>query len=1344
MANPSNLYAEKIFAEHPSALFTLDDNIDYLSIISEANRNLTTWTPSASVSASEVGILAQPKRPVDNFVVYRVSVPEPSSTTSNPDATATLSLGTFDIPIGGFSAGIYVFFTNPYFKTITFKATATNTYTESYTLNSSQAGSWVFISKTLITPAMYGATLSIEIGYDKNTVATDDYEIYLSGYTAGQYAEEFNSSSFGASSTAIPGTVAFGNTYAWTGTVNLSTSTKTNANGSVKTNYIKQPNFESATTGWSVRNGTVATSTTSQYVGTRSALFTVGSSGQTAGINCSPNSTYMPPVTPGQVVTYSIYVKDVDTAKSYRSYIDFYDATPTFITGSGVNGTTTTVSTSEWTRVTVTATVPSGAAYARPYTYSTTTFAVGDAGKTVYFDAAMFEISSTASEFFDGNTADDSYIEAKAYGLGTDSGYYLVNKNVISARNASVPMVYGSGSSTVISENLSGEASLIVPAYGFLNEIGQYNKTTFEMWLRINPKTTSATKIFGPLSTTDGLYVDGPFLIYKVGNNIISHFVGEWGRPMLVQLCLSPDNMSMFLNGEQISSKTIDMSEITFAQSEVNSKDNNFVGFYSTSEIGTYELDCVAIYPYQINQVLSLRRYGYAQAVDFPTKSVKAYAGKAAVFDYPFAKYVNNHNYGSGSKNNWKQGYSDNTQVAENILKTPSYELPSFVFAEGTFKDFIDSTGNQTQTETVNSFSLKPSGWTRTDESGYILIENLDILNDQAKIIYGVFKAVSADSSSGVPKTLIRLENDYTEDYLEITYEYGSVYYKTSIAGTVTTLKTVSSIAVGDLFAVGLDIDVLTTAYPAVKTLLGNSSLTKIYIGGNKDLDSADTFAGKIYSIGIGTGKSREIAKAATSTLFDSNGIMSDTDANYAILQTLTSSYTLVSRTIVGRSYIDISTSSRWQDYVPLQSLAKYVKDSSGNDYYELDFVQFNVNYPPSLILSGTNIDTSNSKVKTYVSFQSISSGANADLDSLTTISATANGIHVPATGWATKKYEVIDGTVVYMPTDGGYSLDAYALAIHMTIESDGVINTPISVRSLQIAPKSLNDVLENPVGTRFGTDVIPYTYSSGSYNYKTQNEFKIYKGSSPHLYLSNQSGISMIGNYDSGTNRGLQINLNEELLNPYKISSVQITMKFDLDEFSTTAATMLEIYNGTSSVTFTIDSNGGDNSRGIISSSSTDVEFFLNGKLVANPIVSLRQWNTIGIRFKTLFSFAGSEGYFRIKYPMLVNNVSFYQATANQELTIPDVTYWYEVEYPSGVGTTWGTVDNQTWGYYVTSGSTTTKVITISPEEIYKSFTGTNKIVFDSNTSYQLKVGDYEYKSYSDTFKTTTILPAT
>lgn len=194
-----------------------------------------------------------------------------------------------------------------------------------------------------------------------------------------------------------------------------------------KINYITNPSFETNVTGWTTRNVSAATSSSQALYGSKSAYLTIAGSATTSGISVSPTTAYMPPVTAGQTYTYSIYVKDVDTAKQYKSSIDFYDSTPTFITGSGVSGNTTTVTTGSWTRVTVTAVAPVGAKYARPYTYSATAFIAGDAGKHVYFDGAMFEQSISVNDYYDGSLP----VDYGAVWSGTahaSTTYYYPNK----------------------------------------------------------------------------------------------------------------------------------------------------------------------------------------------------------------------------------------------------------------------------------------------------------------------------------------------------------------------------------------------------------------------------------------------------------------------------------------------------------------------------------------------------------------------------------------------------------------------------------------------------------------------------------------------------------------------------------------------------------------------------------------------------------------------------------------------------------------------------------------------------------------------------------------------------
>ena len=64
MSSPSNLYAEKVFSEHPMALWALDDKLDYISLISEEQRKQLLqylWSRPYGEVAAIIGMLASLK-----------------------------------------------------------------------------------------------------------------------------------------------------------------------------------------------------------------------------------------------------------------------------------------------------------------------------------------------------------------------------------------------------------------------------------------------------------------------------------------------------------------------------------------------------------------------------------------------------------------------------------------------------------------------------------------------------------------------------------------------------------------------------------------------------------------------------------------------------------------------------------------------------------------------------------------------------------------------------------------------------------------------------------------------------------------------------------------------------------------------------------------------------------------------------------------------------------------------------------------------------------------------------------------------------------------------------------
>jgi hypothetical protein len=101
-----------------------------------------------------------------------------------------------------------------------------------------------------------------------------------------------------------------------------------------------------------------------------------------------------------------------------------------------------------------------------------------------------------------------------------------------------------------------------------------------------------------------------------------------------------------------------------------------------------------------------------------------------------------------------------------------------------------------------------------------------------------------------------------------------------------------------------------------------------------------------------------------------------------------------------------------------------------------------------------------------------------------------------------------------------------------------------------------------------------------------------------------------------------------------------------------------------------------------------------------------------------------------KITGPMLVNLVSHYKSTNLQEVQNITERPWFKVKY---LGT-----EDLPWDFwqssYIWQGVlivSSTSYYGVNPREIYKSFTGTNKIIVDDDRVFGIK--SYEYSIYKD-----------
>jgi hypothetical protein len=905
-------------------------------------------------------------------------------------------------------------------------------------------------------------------------------------------------------------------------------------------------------------------------------------------------------------------------------------------------------------------------------------------------------------------------VEAQAYGIAEDTAYYI-SENGLKCKNSGIPLVYGASGVTKLEPNMG--ASLIVPGKGFLNKKGQYNEYTVEFWARINANTATPLKIFGPISSDNGLYVESGFLTLVIGDQFASHFVGEWSRPMLIHIRLIRNSASLLVNGEEVLTLSINTETLDLPDELDAFGDNqDWLGFYAYENVYPFELDCVAIYSYNVPVTVAKRRWVYGQGVISPEGINSAYGGTTAFIDYPFANYTANYNYPDFAK--WDQGSFDNLATTQTSLRTPEYSLPEISIGTKTLQELYDDNkliqDNESGPVIDNKFlSFRPNNSWNSVES-YINFPRLNLLSSQVDSFYGVFSSHNLISE----EILVKIYNPLNNDYFTIIKDADEIKYSLTYNGSTELFFTSDPIISNSLFSIGFNIRTLIDNFGNnVPAFFGNQNILKMYVAGDESGDYS--FTGRLYSFGLSTA----LNSSKISDSFNSSGITLIDNGQELIDHT--ASYTLLPSEAYQKYFLDIGVAGYWQDYLPLSYFGQFVENAQGEKFYDLDFLQFNIGYPTTSELvedSGSTqmyYDTTGAQIKSFVTFQYLVDGANIPINFVN--QETPNEYRIidvsEYENWETTRFEVLNNSLIY-PIK---TVDFNELAIVYSLEfnSRGILSKPILLNRLQLASQALNDNSSNPIGTRFGVDLVPYKKNGIYYSYKSKNPFSIYKESTPYLYLTKNSGVEVRGELNILENRGLSLPINKELSTSYRVSAMQLWTRYDQDTFPSTPTELFEINHKSGSIKFYLQANSSLGDRGkIFALNQNGIEynglsFYLNGNLVREPVLSIREWSTIGISFLTPLTFDSYLGSINITGPAIFNNIAYYQASSLQEVESRTIRPWFKVLTDGVTVFDWQFwFNNFTWDGMLIVGSS--QFYGINPSDIYKTYIGTNKIIVD------------------------------
>lgn len=214
MTISSNIYAGKAYSEHPIAIYPLDDDISYISLITDSERLFSSgsWTASvnnsASVIFSDTPTLPSIVSPFDSSIYTSASV-------TNISASATeiiiKSPNLFDFSelneqMKTFAISFYLYqdysFVNWYEFGYEYYDPYLSTQKEIVTrVEASTNFGWINFDNTYVVPNFDGTDVKIvlRISLDQPLSGTGDTNFIINGICAGQWSEGHSSQSLGSS-----------------------------------------------------------------------------------------------------------------------------------------------------------------------------------------------------------------------------------------------------------------------------------------------------------------------------------------------------------------------------------------------------------------------------------------------------------------------------------------------------------------------------------------------------------------------------------------------------------------------------------------------------------------------------------------------------------------------------------------------------------------------------------------------------------------------------------------------------------------------------------------------------------------------------------------------------------------------------------------------------------------------------------------------------------------------------------------------------------------------------------------------------------------------------------------
>lgn len=893
-----------------------------------------------------------------------------------------------------------------------------------------------------------------------------------------------------------------------------------------------------------------------------------------------------------------------------------------------------------------------------------------------------------------------SVVEADEYGFSNaNSGYYFIENNRMLSANTKLPMVYGSGDITEVYPSNYSIPSIVFPGKGFLHTNGKYSDITAEFWLKIYPSNTTKKKIFGPVSSEDGLYVDKDFITIRIGPYEKSYFVNKWYRPMLISIRYTQAFVSLLINGEIVIEQTIIPRDVDLPENITYSTD--WVGFYGHSDIEKFEIDCLAIYPYVVADQSAKKKFVYGQGVGTAQEVTRKFGSTSVPIDFSFAGYSNNLIY--PDMTNWYAGFYSNLDPSSQYLGIPKYDLPEIAYLGDDLSAFnidrrrktwrsvaartwyiwlsriwrqisssreieplFDNFDSQVDRTENFYFQTRPNS-AYNNVYGSIVFKSLNILNDPVQSILGVFSLNQSEvdeKESGTEISIMNFKNSSTGDIFKIIFDDATS--KIKYIYNSTTLKEFSfSVEESDkMFVAGFDIKLLNSSFARIiRRFFSVPQNIIVNIAGSE----SNQFPGKVYRLNF---NNSFFTRKDMSDYFDSQGFASYSDAaeittSNSILNYI-ANYTLFFAKANSSMIMDIASVGYWEDSIPLSYFGSYILNAKGERTgYDLDFLQFNIDYPSS-IFSNDNFD-SDRNVKTYVTLQNYEDVGKVSYSNYTITKGLDENRYIDFENITSDiditKFSIVDGTIIFAPKTIIDFNNAY-ITVHMEIKDPGVGTNPVKIQRMAMSSLAYDQASLYPLNTATGNKLYPFTRQGISYIPKAKNPYLFYKDATPYLYLTADSGVQVlpypeIEDTASETfRRGISVPLNQARVDNYNLYGMHLWSFYNKSSTFTERELAFSLSYQDVRYNFYLEPETGGKRAKLVpylydilgDEIAQNIIMYQNG-IKQDVYVYPLTWSLITMRFVNAIDLSNIRGQFEIYPGTVFNNITMFEQSIEKKV---------------------------------------------------------------------------------------------